>query len=447
MQTTSPQDMRAFNCPIIEAKAGACYSTQSAEEKAMPVYLVHGFRWPREGFTGIRVHAIIHNLEDTSVEYIQNENSRSEILASFRKAYPDIMKELEGPDRGRGRKLDFIEQYNPDDLDGPTAVSQPYAFVGDKVVMIAASPGFGLGSGPGLNGSRAGAGQMPQPSRQQQQQQQYAETAAADERQAQVAATAIATSPTPTTLSPSKKAPRAATQPMSKSPPFNSPADVTALSVNVEEVLADGPGLTNKAWEALADLRDKIAEGEKIGWWVVYNGDPERSYDEADDEDEVDDEDGEEYDEEYDQEYGQKEQQQQQQIPYQQYQQQQRPQQRPVTSAGSSSGGGRPRTAPTSDSGRAAESHSQSQNHPPLPLPISATSPRISQQQQQQQSALTALPIRPNMTEQQQKEVVAVASPGKTGKGKQKDSISEPAKMKETAKSQGLRKKFFGRRA
>ncbi|KAK5447778.1 hypothetical protein LTS15_009277 [Exophiala xenobiotica] len=419
----------------------------------MPVYLVHGFRWPREGFTGIRVHAIIHNLEDTSVEYIQNENSRSEILASFRKAYPDIMKELEGPDRGRGRKLDFIEQYNPDDLDGPTAVSQPYAFVGDKVVMIAASPGFGLESGPGLNGSRAGAGQMPHPSQQQRPRQQYAETAAADERQAQVAATAIATSPTPTTLSPSKKAPRPATQPMSKSPPFNSPADVTALSVNVEEVLADGPGLTNKAWEALADLRDKIAEGEKIGWWVVYNGDPERSYDEADDDDdddEVDDEDREEYDEEYDLDYEQEEQQQQQ-IPYQQYQQyqqQRQPQQRPVTSAGSSSAGGRPRTAPTSDSGRATESHSHSQNHPPLPLPISATSPRISQQQQQQQSGLTALPIRPNMAaEQQQKESVAVASPGKTGKGKPKDSISEPAKMKETAKSQGLRKKFFGRRA
>jgi hypothetical protein len=30
MQTMNPQDMLTFNCPIIEAKAGACYSTQSA---------------------------------------------------------------------------------------------------------------------------------------------------------------------------------------------------------------------------------------------------------------------------------------------------------------------------------------------------------------------------------------------------------------------------------
>ncbi|KIW53510.1 hypothetical protein PV05_09076 [Exophiala xenobiotica] len=364
----------------------------------MPVYLVHGFRWPREGFAGIRVHAIVHNLEDTSVEYIQNENSRSEILASFRKAYPEIMKELEGPGR---KQLEFIEQYNPEDLDGPTAVSQPYAFVGDKVVMIAASPGLGLG----LNG-RA---------------QQYTE---ADERQAQAqvsSATATTTTTSPTT-SPSKKA-RATTQPMSKSAPFNSPADVTALSVNVEEVIADGPGLTNKAWEALADLRDKIAEGEKIGWWVVYNGDPERSYDEVD-EDEEDEEEEEYYDEYYEQED-------QQQVPQQQQQQLQ--QQRPVTSGGSSAG--RPRTAPTSDSGRA-----ESQSHPPLPLPISASSPRIPQQQ----PGLTALPIRPNMAEQQRE---PVASTGKPGKGKQKESIPEPAKLKETAKSQGLRKKFFGRRA
>ena len=26
-------------------------------------------------------------------------------------------------------------------------------------------------------------------------------------------------------------------------------------------------------------MRDKIADGEKIDWWVIYNGDPERAYD------------------------------------------------------------------------------------------------------------------------------------------------------------------------
>jgi hypothetical protein len=50
------------------------------------------------------------------------------------------------------------------------------------------------------------------------------------------------------------------------------------LSMNVTELIAQGPGSTSKAWEALADLRDKIADGEKIDWWVIYNGDPERAY-------------------------------------------------------------------------------------------------------------------------------------------------------------------------
>lgn len=345
----------------------------------MPVYLVHGFRWPREGFTGIRVHAIVHNLDDTSVEYIQNENSRNDILASFRKAFPDMMKELEGP----GRKLEFIEQYNPDDLEGPYAVSQPYAFVGDKVVTIAASPGMGL-NGPGS---------------------------------AQGGAAAAATTPTnnttaETTTSPKKA--RAATGAMSKPAPFNSPADITALSVNVEEVIADGPGLTNKAWEALADLRDKLAEGEKIGWWVVYNGDPERSYDEVDDE--YDDE-----EEEVDEDMEAMEDETDEGIPQRGRQQQQ---QRPVTSGSSA---GRPRTAPSD--GRA-----EARAPPPLPT----TLPHIATQQQQ---GLTALPIRPNPAEG-----AAPTTTGRTEKGKRKDNIPDPAKLKETAKAQGLRKKFFGRR-
>ncbi|KIV78724.1 hypothetical protein PV11_06342 [Exophiala sideris] len=342
----------------------------------MPVYLVHGFRWPREGFTGIRVHAIVHNLEDTSVEYVQNENSRNDLLASFRKAFPDIMKELEGP----GRKLDFIEQYNPDDLEGPYAVSQPYAFVGDKIVTIAASPGMGL-NGPGS-------------------------------AQAAPATTPTKNTAAETTTSPRKT--RAATGAMSKSAPFNSPADITALSVNVEEVIADGPGLTNKAWEALADLRDKLAEGEKIGWWVVFNGDPERAYDEDDEyEDEEMDDEMEANEGEYEEEnFPQPQRGRQQQNPQQQ--------QRPHTSGGSV---GRPQTAP--GDGRA-------EKRPPPPLP--STLPHIASQHQ----GLTALPIRPNAAE---------AATGRTEKGKRKDNIPEPTKLKENAKAQGLRKKFFGRRA
>ncbi|KIX03201.1 uncharacterized protein Z518_06753 [Rhinocladiella mackenziei CBS 650.93] len=342
----------------------------------MPVYLVHGFRWPREGFTGIRVHAILHNLEDCSVEYIQNENSRKEILTSFRKVFPEIMKELEGP----GRKLDFIEQYNPDDIDGPNAVSQPYAFVGDKVVMIAAGPGMGTsgpatvqagGAPPGTGGGSAGS------------------------------ASALAGQVEAPTSPPQKKS-HAPTLPVSKSAPFNSPAETTALSVNVEEVIADGPGLTNKAWEALADLRDKIAEGEKIGWWVVYNGDPERSYDDDEDDEmgeEIEDVEGEEDVDIYQNQYQQ---------------------QRPVTSR---SAAARPRTAP---------SGSTVNNRPPAPTPT----PHIATQQQQ---GLTALPVRTASSR-------TGGPPGRPDKGKQKGTIPEPAKVKETAKPQGFRRKFFGKR-
>lgn len=201
----------------------------------MPVYLLHGFRWPREGFAGIRVHAVVNNLEDLSVEYIQNEHSRTELLASFHKAFPDIMKELDG-------KLEFIEQYNPDDLDGPNAVSQPYAYIGDKVVTLAANPG----SIP-LNITQAT--NTP------------ASPAAPNTAQGQ---------PRPST-----ETPKTATSP--KIP------DATSLSINVQEVIAAGPGLTNRAWEAMADLRDNLAKGEDIGWWVIYNGDPEREVLDSDD--------------------------------------------------------------------------------------------------------------------------------------------------------------------
>jgi hypothetical protein len=316
----------------------------------MPVYLVHGFRWPREGLTGIRVHAVVHNLDDCSVEYIQNENSRTELLASFRKTYPEIMHELEGP----GRKLEFIEQYNPEDVDGPLAVSQPWAFVGDKVVVFAASPSGG-GGGPSEQ-------------------------------------------PPSTPSSAAQKKPRPATQPMSKAAPFNSPPDMAALSVNVEEVVADGPGLTNKAWEALADLRDKIAEGEKIGWWVVYNGDPDRSYDYQDEdedayeyeemeEDEDEDVDAVEGDEDTIMQPGRRQQ-----------------QQRPLTGTNSAA-------------------------RPPTVTPHIAT---------QQQQGLTALPMRPNHSDP-----TTVAT--QFDKGNHKDEVPQGAKDKQSGRS--LRRKFFGKRS
>jgi hypothetical protein len=46
------------------------------------------------------------------------------------------------------------------------------------------------------------------------------------------------------------------------------------LGVDVEEIR--GAGLGEDQWAAIAELRDKVAPGEKLGWFVVVNGDVER---------------------------------------------------------------------------------------------------------------------------------------------------------------------------
>jgi hypothetical protein len=65
---------------------------------------------------------------------------------------------------------------------------------------------------------------------------------------------------------------------MSIEQPFNSPPDIRALSANIHDITTDN-AIPPDAWDALAELRDALAKDEKIGWWVVYNGDPERAYD------------------------------------------------------------------------------------------------------------------------------------------------------------------------
>ena len=223
----------------------------------MPVYLGHGFRWPRDGFAGIRVHAIVNNLEDVSVEYIQNPRSRDALLTSLRTLHPSLLKPLEAGNR----RLDFLEQYDPEDLSA-SAVSQPYAFVCDWIVMLAG----------GTEGK--------------------AEHYSSQLLQTQAILASNRTSHAGSTSSlPQSPRVRAKTQPMSIAAPFNSPATITALSLNVEEIKAETPPLTTEAWEALADLRDKLADGEKIGWWVIYNGDPDRYYEPSEDSEASDGED------------------------------------------------------------------------------------------------------------------------------------------------------------
>ncbi|PSN61375.1 hypothetical protein BS50DRAFT_459448, partial [Corynespora cassiicola Philippines] len=46
------------------------------------------------------------------------------------------------------------------------------------------------------------------------------------------------------------------------------------LGVDIDQVR--GQGVPSNVWSALAELRDKIAEGQKVGWYVVVNGDVER---------------------------------------------------------------------------------------------------------------------------------------------------------------------------
>ncbi|EED22306.1 conserved hypothetical protein [Talaromyces stipitatus ATCC 10500] len=52
---------------------------------------------------------------------------------------------------------------------------------------------------------------------------------------------------------------------------------VQGLSMNIDQRPLDDVILSD-AHTALAEIRDAIAPGQKIGWWIVYNGDPERYY-------------------------------------------------------------------------------------------------------------------------------------------------------------------------
>lgn len=206
----------------------------------MPVYFAHGFRWPRDGFTGVRVHAIVHNLEDMSVEYIQTQTTREVLLRNFRELHPQLMAHLE--DDRTGRTIHFLEQYDPEDELSETAVSQKYAFVADRVITIAG----------GKSGLRSTA--------------------------------ALSTSMPPQSNNPSQRNSAASRGASSRSSISPAPRQSSAsLSLNVEDALASGPAVTPQQWEALAELRDKLAEGEKIGWWIIYNGDPDRPIGDEDD--------------------------------------------------------------------------------------------------------------------------------------------------------------------
>jgi hypothetical protein len=137
----------------------------------MPVYVLHGFRWSRRS---IRHHIILNNIDDGAPEYIVAPKTSAALLESLRGLYPKLLEALP--------TLRFVEQYDPADM---STLSQPYAFVADKV-------------------------------------------------------------------------------------------EVCQLSLDLSEVM--GRGVATEGWEALLELRDQIAPGEKVSWWVVYNGDEKREF-------------------------------------------------------------------------------------------------------------------------------------------------------------------------
>ena len=65
----------------------------------------------------------------------------------------------------------------------------------------------------------------------------------------------------------------------SASQPFAYVADLVEevkLGVEVDEVR--GRGLGSEQWSAVLELRDRLAPGEKVGWFVVVCGDEERGF-------------------------------------------------------------------------------------------------------------------------------------------------------------------------
>lgn len=88
----------------------------------MPTWLVHGFRWPR---AQVRIHTILHNLDDVAPEWLVAPATQACLHNNFHEQWPGIVARLPG--------LQFVEQYDPDDL---TVKDQPYAYVCDLVYAI-----------------------------------------------------------------------------------------------------------------------------------------------------------------------------------------------------------------------------------------------------------------------------------------------------------------------
>ena len=87
----------------------------------MPIYLIHGFRWPRgQGHHGVGPYIIMNNVLDAAVNYTMTESSSAALIESIRAQHPEIMAQLPN--------IRLVEQGSLDDG------TQPYAYICDTVV-------------------------------------------------------------------------------------------------------------------------------------------------------------------------------------------------------------------------------------------------------------------------------------------------------------------------
>ena len=139
--TASPTATANIKTPSIASRNGSITAPEPAL-CTMPIYLAHGFRWPRPS---IRQFVVIHNIDDAAPEYIVSPQTSAALRAALTNHYPSIMRQLP--------HLRFLEQYNPD-VRGGDAVSQPYAFVADRVetcelsLDVTEALGHGVENGP-----------------------------------------------------------------------------------------------------------------------------------------------------------------------------------------------------------------------------------------------------------------------------------------------------------
>lgn len=84
----------------------------------MPIYVLHGFRWPR---TPIRQFIIVNDINEAASDYIMQNTTPNALQVTMKKLYPDIMARLQN--------LQFIEQHDPEN-----PATQEFGFVADVVV-------------------------------------------------------------------------------------------------------------------------------------------------------------------------------------------------------------------------------------------------------------------------------------------------------------------------